>query len=132
MIKKPWFWIAIIIAGLMVWQLLSGWATSRKLYNMVLGNLRTDQTQVIRTLEQIITQRETELSDLYKKIETIQKQSVVAQAESERLRRLISEKNAEIVKLQGEREAVGVPKDLSGLMQEFNEKGYPAQKGISK
>ena len=124
MIKKWWFWVAIMIAGIMVWQFLSGWAMSSKLYNMALNNLRTDQTKVIRTLEQIITQREAELSDLYKKVGAVQKQSTVAQAESERLRKLVNEKNAEIAKLQREREVVVVPVDPDMLVDEFRKRGY--------
>ncbi len=121
---KWWMWIGVVIVILLFWQYLTGWSTSRKLYTLALDNLRTDQTVIVRTLEQTITQRETELADLYKKVDIIQKQRATAQAESERLRGLVDAKNTEIIKLRKEREAITVPTDITPLADEFRKRGY--------
>jgi len=113
--------IGVIIALIWVGSITG---TNRKLWNMLANQIRTDQTAIVRTLEDTITQRETELADLYKKVDAIQKQRVTAQAESERLRGLVDAKNIEIAKLRKEREAIIVPGDINTLADEFRKRGY--------
>lgn len=123
--KLPyWFWIAVVVAIILFWQSLSGWAMSRKLYNMALGQLREDKTQIVEELEKDNKEKEKAISDLQKKVLDVQRQRAAAEAESKRLVRLVDEKNAEILKLKKEREAIIVPTDPNALADEFRKRGY--------
>ncbi len=59
----PWWgWIATVVFIIIVWQQLSSWALSRKYYNMLLDNLRTDQTNIIKGKDAWIKQCEDEIA----------------------------------------------------------------------
>jgi len=122
--KKWWIWVALVVFIVIVWQQMSSWAMSRKLYNMALDNLRTDQSRVVETLEENQKMYEAEIIRLSSEVENIRKQRTVAQAESERLRGLVNEKNNEIIALKRERDAIIIPTDPNILTDEFRKRGY--------
>jgi phage shock protein A len=93
--KIPWWgWLALALAILFLWQSLSGWAASRKLYDMALDNLRQDQSRIVKTLSEIVTEREMELAGVYEQLEAVKQQQAQTRAETERLRGKIRELQA--------------------------------------
>ncbi len=122
--KIPWWgWIAEIVIVLILWQSLSGWAYSRKLYNMALDNLRTDQSRVIKTLEDNMQAYEKEILTLQQQVEINKKQQTAIRAENEKLKGLIYEKDEQIVALRKERNNWVVPGDPNVLMDELRKRG---------
>jgi len=60
--KVPWWgYVAAIVFIIIVWQQMSSWALSKKYYNMLLDNLRTDQSQIIKDKDAWIKQCEDEI-----------------------------------------------------------------------
>lgn len=118
------YWIIIAIAIFFFWQHFSGWAVSRKLYNMSLDQLREDKTAIVKKLEEDKETTDKIIIDLKKKNDANQKQRIAAQVESERLRGLVREKDAQILALKKEREAIIVPTDPDALVDEFRKRGY--------
>ena len=122
--KVPlWGWIVIVIFIILIWQHLSGWTVSRKLYNMALNQLREDKTAVIEKLESDKKERDTIIINLGNQVKDVQKKRVVAEAESQRLRGLNDEKDKEILKLKNERILIVVPTDPNALADEFRKRG---------
>ena len=113
---KWWMWIGLIVAILLIWQYLSGWAYSRKLYNMALDNLRTDQSRIVKVLEENQQMYETEITKLNQDLQSIQKQKVQVQVENERLRGINNE-------LQNRLENVTVPDDIDSLLDLLHKLG---------
>ncbi len=115
--KVPWWgWLALALAIFFLWQSLSGWAMSRKFYGIALDQLRTDQSRVVKTLEEIVTQREKELADLYQEMERLKQQQALARAETERLKGKIRE-------LQNQRDTIVVPGDPDRIVDELRRRG---------
>jgi len=91
--KVPlWGWITGIVIILILWQSLSGWAMSRKLYSMVLDNLRQDQSQAIKdkdawikSCEKEIGQLANEKAEIEKKKAILEKKDIASTAEITRL-----------------------------------------------
>lgn len=115
--KIPWWgWVALLIVILFLWQSLSGWVASRKLYDMALDNLRHDQNKIIETLEEALTEREKELANLYQDLHLLKTQQAQARAETEKLKGKIRE-------LQVQRENILVPVDPDRLVDELRRFG---------
>jgi hypothetical protein len=111
-----WMWLVLAIGILFLWQSLSGWAATRKLYDMALDNLRIDQSRVVEVLEGALAEREKELANLYGELERLKVQQTQARAETERLRGKIRE-------LQAQRENIIVPGDPDRLVDELRKRG---------
>jgi len=96
LIKKiPWWgWAALGVAILFSWQSFSGWAASRKLYDMALNQLREDRTQIIEEKEAYIKDCEDEISKLAGEKEALKKEKLIIQRQA-------SESAAEIARLEG-------------------------------
>ena len=61
--KVPWWgYVATIVFVIIVWQQMSNWALSKKYYNMLLDNLRTDQSQIVKDQKDWIKQCEDEIA----------------------------------------------------------------------
>jgi hypothetical protein len=119
-----WGWIAFAVLILFIWQYVSGWAVSRKLYDMGLDQLRQDKTAIIESLKKENETRDQMILDLKKRVDAVQKQRILAEAESKRLAGLVDEKNKEILKLTEERKIITVPTDIDLLADEFRKRGY--------
>jgi len=111
-----WGYVAGIVAILILWQSLSGWAYSKKLYNMALDNLRTDQSRIVKTLEENQTMYENEIQKLQSELERIKSQQAVVKAENERLKGKVSE-------LQAQRENIIVSSDPDILVNDLHKLG---------
>lgn len=93
--KVPWWgWAALGVAILFSWQSISGWAASRKLYNMALSQLREDKTRIVEEKEAYIKDCEDEISKLAGEKETLRKEKLIIQHQA-------SESTAEVARLEG-------------------------------
>jgi len=123
--KIPWWgWVGAAIAVLFLWQSVSGWAATRKLYNMALDNLRHDQSRVIEVLEENEEIYEAEINRLTGELQKVKAAQSVAAEESGRLRRLVREKDAEIDALKKEYANIVIPTDPNALADDFRKRGY--------
>jgi hypothetical protein len=112
-----WFWIVVILAILFAWQFVSGWSESRKLYNMMIDQLREDQNQVIQDKEAWIADCEKEISELYLELDQVKKLRNIQQAENGRLMEVIRG-------LQARREDIVVPDDPDRIVDQFHSLGF--------
>ena len=123
--KVPWWgWAGLAVAILFFANWVSGSVYSGKLWNMVADQIRTDQSRIVETLEQTVTEREKELAALQDELSEIQRQEQAAEAETGRLKGLIREKDGEILALKKEREAIIVSTDPRELVDELHRMGY--------
>jgi len=124
-LKKWWKWVVLIVLVLLfLWQGLSGWAMSRKLYSMALNQLREDKTAIVENLKKDQKEKAKTITDLQNKVKDVQQKRVAAEAESKRLARLVNEKNTEIDRLKDERDRIVIPTDPNALADEFRKRGY--------
>lgn len=112
-----WFWLAALVAIFILWQSISGWAQSRKLYNMMLDQLREDQADVVKQKESYIADCEKEIEVLVEELREVKKLRTIQQAENGRLMEVIRGINAA-------RENIVVPSDPNGIVSKFNELGF--------
>jgi len=81
--KLPWwFYVGLVVFVFFVWQNLSGFALSRKLYTMALDNLRVDQTNIIKVKEDQEKMYEKEIVRLVEEIAKLQKEKAVVQKQA--------------------------------------------------
>ena len=91
--KIPWWgWAVFFVAIFIFWQFLSGWGETGKLYNIILDNLRTDQSRIIQLKNEWIKDCEEEIAKLEKEKERLQKEKATIQRQA-------SESATEIAKL---------------------------------
>jgi peptidoglycan hydrolase CwlO-like protein len=119
-----WGWIVIVIAILFLVNYASSRALNRSLFNMALDQLREDKTAVVEKLEQDKKEKAQAITELQNQVKDVQRKRVAAEAESQRLTRLVDEKNKEIVTLRKEREAIVVSGDPDALVLELHKLGY--------
>ena len=126
MIKKiPWWgWIVVAIAILFLVNYISSRVLNRSLFNMALDQIREDKTAIVERLNKDKEQRDKVIVELQNQVKDIQQRRIAAEAESQRLARLVNEKNAEIKKLKKERDAIVIPVDINALADEFRKRGY--------
>jgi hypothetical protein len=116
--KFPWwFWIVVMVGILILWQSLSGWAQSRKLYDMMLDQFREDQSRVIKDKEEWIADCEKEISELNSELQGVRKDKETQRAENGRLMEVIRG-------IQAQRENIVVPDDPDGIVRKFHELGF--------
>jgi len=93
--KISWkWWIVIAIAIIVIWQLLTGAAYSRKLYNMILDELRADQSDIVEQMEERELWYEQEISNITKQLDQIKKDKAALLKEK-------AKSDAEIARLEG-------------------------------
>lgn len=115
--KIPWWgWIAGIVAIIFLWQSLSGWAYSKKLYNMALDQLREDQSDIIKAKDEWIASCEQEIQNLQRKVEANQRQQATLRAENEKLKGRIHE-------LEIAQANINVPTDPDALVDDLRKHG---------
>jgi len=126
MIKKiPWWgWGAITISILLIINFASSRTLNRSLFNMALDQIREDKTAIVEGLKQDQKEKAQAISELKSQVKDIQQRRAAAEAESQRLVRLVNEKNNEIKKLKAERDAIVIPVDINALADEFRKRGY--------
>ncbi len=122
--KIPWWgWIVGILIALYLWQVLTGWAYSSKLFNMALDHIREDQSQIIKDRDKDIKECEDDIQKLHEQVATNQKQQVLVRAENERLKGRIRE-------LQTQRENIIIPSDPDRLVDLLHSMGFSSERRI--
>ena len=124
LLKKWWLWVLVAIVILFLWQYLSGWAMSSKLYDMALDNLRQDESQVIKDKDEWIKSCEEEITKLRTENEQIEKEKAILRVENNKL---IAERNGykeRIRELQTARETSVVPSDADSIVAEYHKFGF--------
>lgn len=122
--KLPWWtWITIAVAIFIIWQSLSGWAQSRKLYNMALDQLREDQTNIIEIKEAYIKDCESEISRLAEEKEVLRRQKEAIQKQA-------NESAMEIARLEGNIRAleiklrnITISTDIDAIIDDLRKRG---------
>jgi hypothetical protein len=118
-----WVWIIAIVGVVIIWQGLSGWSTSRKLYNMMLGDIKKDESQVIKEKDAWIKTCEDEILQIKEEKDKIAQEKIIAQKDA-------ANSKAKVARLEGENDAlrikirnVVVPDDpdriIDGLRKRF-------------
>jgi hypothetical protein len=84
--KLPWwFWVVIGVAILFVWQGLSGFSYSNKLWNMAKAEIVKDEVRIIEDLKKDNLTKQTERKSLLREIDDLKKQRVLLEQEKETL-----------------------------------------------
>lgn len=121
-----WAWVALLVAcfvGLLLWQYTSGWSEARRLHNLLVGNLREDQSNIIRVKEENEKMYEAEIAKLEVELIEIKRKESAARAEVTRLQR----RNRE---LQIARENIVVPSDPDALVNDLRLMGFRSARRI--
>lgn len=126
LIKKiPWWaWIGIAVAIFFLVNYASSLALNRSLFNMALDQLREDKTAIVENLQRDSEEKARAIAELQGQVKDVQRKRIAAEVESQRLARLVNEKNTEIALLKKERDAIVVPTDPNALADEFRNRGY--------
>ena len=103
---------------------VSGSIYSGKVWNMVADQIRVDQSRIIEVKEENEKMYEAEILRLQEDLDKLKAQKLAAQAETERLKGLVREKDGEILALKKEREAIVVAADPRDLVGELHRMGF--------
>jgi hypothetical protein len=115
--KMPWWaWVAGIVTVIFVWQSVSGWAYTRKIYNIALDQLRGDQSAILQGKDEWINVCEQEIQNLQNKIEANQKQQATLRIENEKLKGRVRD-------LENAQENIVVPTDPDALIDNLRKHG---------
>lgn len=125
MIKKiPWWgWVGAIVAILLLWQSLSGWAYSRKLYGMALDNLRKDESRVIRDKDEWIKVCESAILDLKKEVDKIEREKARVQLEANQSAVEVARLKGRINELQEMLKRIVISNDLDVVINDLKRYG---------
>jgi predicted nuclease with TOPRIM domain len=74
-----WFWVLVVIGLIFLWQALSGWAMSKKYFDLAVQGLRTEQAQIIKDKDEWIKTMEAEIKDKQAEIDQIKKEKAALQ-----------------------------------------------------
>lgn len=122
--KKWWVWVVVIVFIIVVWQQMSSWVMSRKLYNMALDNLRQDQSKVIKVLEENMKGYETEIGKLNQEIESVQKEKALEKAKAEQSAIEVARLKGKINELQTQLQNIVVSDNPDRIIDDLNKLGY--------
>ena len=123
--KMPlWLWVIVALAILLLVNQISASIGNRSMFNLVLDQIRTDQSGVVQTLEQNMKGYEAEIQRLTGEIDIVRQGQSIVRAENERLRGVVSEKDAEIIALRRERETIIVSTDPDVLVNDLRGLGF--------
>lgn len=129
--KFPWwFWVGIVVAIIIIWQIVTAGAMANKLYKMALDNLRADQGEALKQKDEWIKTCEDQIAKLAEEKAAVQKQKVAVQQEANRsaaeVARLKGENNALRIALQN----IVVPTDPDKLVDGLR-KRFPSIRKVS-
>jgi cell division protein FtsB len=116
--KFPWWvWVGIFVAVLFAWQSVSGWAYSKKLWNIVMTDIIHDRDSAIETLEQEVEKLNKDKDAIAKKLTAAERNGSVLRAENTRL----EGRNAF---LEDQFNNLVQPSDPNALVRELQKRGY--------
>jgi len=122
--KIPWWgWVGAIVAILLLWQSLSGWAYSRKLYGMALDNLRKDESRVIRDKDEWIKVCESAILDLKKEVDKIEREKARVQLEANQSAVEVARLKGRINELQEMLKRIVISNDLDVVINDLKRYG---------
>jgi uncharacterized protein YlxW (UPF0749 family) len=123
--KLPlWAWIACGVALFIAYQSFTGWSMSSKLWKQVFGQIKEDQSRVVKNLEDNQKMYEDEIRRLMAERDRLQKDREALQKQKAELLAQDKVKDAEIEKLRAARQTIVVPVDPVALADEFRRMGY--------
>jgi len=125
MIKAHWklVLIGIGILVLLVW-IGSITGTNIKLYNMMLDNLRKDESRIVKDREEWIKSCEDEIAKLSTEKEQIKKEKITLEVKNGKL---VTERDGykeKIRELQVARETIIVPSNIDSIVVEYHKLGF--------
>jgi TolA-binding protein len=125
-VRLHWKLILIGIAAIviLVW-IGSVTGTNRKLFNMALNQIRTDQSKVVKVLEDQVTSYEQEIANLEAQLQATKKQQMAVRQENERLK-------GRVLEIQTKRETVVVSGDPDRIVIELRRLGFSSAKRIKR
>lgn len=123
-ILKHWKLLLMAVIGLVVLLYINSiTGTTNKLYKMMLDTLRTDQSRVVSTLEQQLSNSEKEVAILQATREKLQKEKVALQVKAD-------QSSAKVTQLKGEIDALNKkykdyipPSDPNALIDSIRNRG---------
>jgi hypothetical protein len=124
LLKKWWLWVLVAISILFLWQYLSGWAMSSKLYDMALDNLRQDLSKVVERDKEYIKDCENEVLRLQEKVTTTETEKIVYKLKSQKSETEVLRLRGEINDLQGKLDNIVVSNDPDRIVDDLNKLGY--------
>ena len=127
-LKKWWFWITAFVIILLVWQQMSGWSMSRRLYNMALDQLRKDQTVVVENLNEALKISRVEKEKIKKEIIQIQKEKELWKQKSLQYEKENLRLKGEVDDLEFKLHQIIVSSDPATLIIDINK--YLQQRGV--
>lgn len=111
-----WGWVFIILILLILSNMGSSYFYKKNLWNLFMDQIRTDQSKIIKTLEENMQYYEKEIMRLQQELENNLKQQAKIRAENETLKEKINE-------LQNQRQVISVPSDADGIVDELHRLG---------
>ncbi len=113
-------WKVILVAvGVLILIVMVAYPNqiAKKYLGMLIDQIRVDQSNIVKTLEETVTKREMEIADLEKQVEINRAQQVQVRAESERLK-------GRVLELQGQRETIVISGDPDRIVDELRRLGF--------
>lgn len=126
--KKWWVWVAIVVFIIIVWQQMSSWALSKKLYNMALDNLRTDQSQTIKDKDAWIKQCEDEIARQEKEKEQIRLEKIALEKKDKQSMAEIAQLMGRNHDLQDRLDRIIISDDPDRLLEDLRSRGINIKK----
>ncbi len=122
--KIPWWvWIAAVVLIFLLYQSMTGWAMSRKLYTMMLDELRADQSRIIEQKDEWIKTCEDEINRLQAEQERLRKEKAAIQQQAAQSASEVARLKGEVNALRVQLQSVVVPDDpdrvIDGLRKHF-------------
>jgi len=124
LLKRWWFWAGIVILVFILWQQVTAWSVSRKLYDTVLNNLREDQSKVIRIMEENMEGYEQEIGRLSTELELIKKEKRILKAKADKSAAEVIRLKGEIDELQIQLQNISVSDDPDRIIDDLRRMGF--------
>ena len=116
--KIPWKLIAVAVGVLIVLVMIAyPNQVAKKYFGMLVDQIRVDQSNIVKTLEESVTKREIEIADLEQQIEINRMQQIQVRAENDRLK-------GRLLELQTQRETIVVSGDPDRIVDELRRLGF--------
>jgi len=124
-IKSHW---KLVLIGIGILILLS-WVgsitgTNRKLYNMMLNQFRTDQSRIIRVMEENMKTYETEIVRLNKEVESVQREKTIERAKAEQSAAEVTRLKGKINELQIQIQNIIISDDPDLILDDIRKLGF--------
>lgn len=118
-----WLWIALVVVIIFAWQAATGAAYSKKLFNMVADQIRTDQSKVVSTLEENMKGYEKEISDLQAEKAKLQQDKLAVQVQAAQSAAQVAQLRGKINDLQNQLDKITVSADPNALILDLQRRG---------